>query len=151
VTFRRTSPLLLLLLWTISVTAAAQTTKYAGRPVADVLRELQSNDLRIIFSSDLVPSSLRVNAEPKGRSPRDVAEQILAAHGLALQKGPGETWIVISGSLGLTSGDALAEGRLPGTESGSWWVTARGTYYRLLVDRLNNRCLRFLVRERRAH
>ena len=37
----------------------------------------------------------------------------------------------------MTSGDALLEGRLPGTESGSWWVTARGTYYRLLLDRLN--------------
>ncbi len=302
--FRRTSLLLLLLLWTISVTAVAQTTKYAGRPVADVLRELQSDDLRIIFSSDLVPLSLLVAAEPKGRNPRELAQQILATHGLALQKGPSVTWIVIaspsaserqpasprrpppapppapdqkvppdplrieervdvidrlgksgeaatayslapsavrdaaggfenvfqvlqmmpgaagindedgkiavrgggpehnlivvdgiqihrpqrlgdfmgsfvnpatiknvsldasgldaryggrlssvtsietregatdralaiSGSLGLTSGDALLEGRLPRTESGSWWVTARGTYYRLLLDRLN--------------
>ena len=45
--------------------------------------------------------------------------------------------LAVSGSLGLTSGDALLEGRLPGTESGSWWLTARGTYYRLLLDRLN--------------
>ena len=296
----------MLLLWTIPVTVTAQTPRYAGRPVADVLRELQSTDLRIIFSSDLVPSSLRVKTEPTGTLPRDVVQQILAAHNLALQKGPGETWIVvarpsaperptpaarrpppdkpvkpttepgetpgpvrieervdvidqahetgassraymlapsavrdaagglenvfqvlqvmpgaagindedgkiavrgggpehnlivvdgiqihrpqrlgdfmgsfvnpatiksvsldasgldasyggrlssvtsietrdgatdrplaISGSLGLTSGEALLEGRLPGTESGAWWVTARGTYYRLLLDRLN--------------
>jgi hypothetical protein len=288
------------------ITAAAQEGKYVGRPVADVLRELQSDRLRIIFSSDLVPPSLSVKAEPKGRNPRDLAQQILAAHGLTLQKGPGDTWIVIarssaaerqtparrpppaqstqrptdpaqppgpdpmridervdvidrlretggsptayalepsavrdaaggfenvfqvlqvlpgaagindedgkiavrgggpehnlivvdgiqihrpqrlgdfmgsfvnpatiksvgldasglearyggrlssvttidtrdgatdralalSGALGLTSGDVLLEGRLPGTESGSWWVTARGTYYRLLLDRL---------------
>ena len=302
----RTTLLLLLLIWAIPVTAAAQPGKYVGRPVADVLRELQSDDLRIIFSSDIVPSSLRVKAEPKGRNPRDLAQQILAAHGLTLQKGPRDTWVVVarpsaperpaspprpppphppaqpatdpsqppgpvrieehvdvvdrlretggsataytlapsavrdaaggfenvfqvlqvlpgaagindedgkiavrgggpehnlivvdgiqihrpqrlgdfmgsfvnpatiesigldasgfearyggrlssvttidtrdgatdrrlavSGSLGLTSGDALFEGRVPGTEAGSWWVTARGTYYRLLLDRLN--------------
>jgi TonB-dependent Receptor Plug Domain len=299
--------LLLLLLCAIPVITAAQEGKYVGRPVADVLRELQSDRLRIIFSSDLVPLSLSVKAEPKGRNPRDLAQQILASHGLTLQKGPGDTWIVVarpatepqppgaqrpapaqpkqppkdpaqppspgpmridervevtdrlretggsptayalepsavrdaaggfenvfqvlqvlpgaagindedgkiavrgggpehnlivvdgiqihrpqrlgdfmgsfvnpatiksvgldasglearyggrlssvttidtrdgatdralalSGALGLTSGDALLEGRLPGTESGSWWVTARGTYYRLLLDRLN--------------
>jgi hypothetical protein len=298
--------LLLLLTFALPITATAQTGTYAGRLVADVLRELQSNDLRIIFSSDLVPPSLRVHAEPKGRNPRDVARQILAAHGLGLQKGPRGTWIVVarpgvperqpptarrppparpeqpasepaqspaplrieervevndrlretggsatgyavaptavrdtaggfenvfqvlqvlpgaagindedgkiavrgggpehnlivvdgiqihrpqrlgdfmgsfvnpatiksvsldasglearyggrlssvtmidtrdgatdralavSGSLGLTSGDVLLEGRVPGTESGSWWATARGTYYRVLLDRIN--------------
>ena len=299
--------LLLLLLCAIPAITAAQEGKYVGRPVADVLRELQSDRLRIIFSSDLVPPSLSVKAEPKGRNPRELAQQILASHGLTLQKGPGDTWIVVarssaaerqaparrpppappkppptdpakppgpgpmrideqvevierlretggsptayalepsavrdaaggfenvfqvlqvlpgaagindedgkiavrgggpehnlivvdgiqihrpqrlgdfmgsfvnpatiksvsldasglearyggrlssvttidtrdgatdralavSGALGLTSGDALLEGRLPGTESGSWWVTARGTYYRLLLDRLN--------------
>jgi hypothetical protein len=295
------------LLCAIPVITAAQEGKYVGRPVAEVLRELQSDRFRIIFSSDLVPPSLKVKAEPKGGNPRELAQQILASHGLALQKGPGETWIVIasstaperqapprrpppaqpkqpptdpakptspspmridervevidrlretggsptayalepsavrdaaggfenvfqvlqvlpgaagindedgkiavrgggpehnlivvdgiqihrpqrlgdfmgsfvnpatiksvsldasglearyggrlssvttidtrdgatdralavSGALGLTSGDAVVEGRLPGTESGSWWVTARGTYYRLLTDRLH--------------
>ena len=41
----------------------------------------------------------------------------------------------VSGSVGLTTGDVLAEGRLPGTDSGSWWATARGTYYRAVFDR----------------
>ena len=45
--------------------------------------------------------------------------------------------LAVSGSMGLTSGDALLEGRLPKTETGSWWVTARGTYYRAVFDRLN--------------
>jgi hypothetical protein len=82
----------------IPVSTAAQERKYVGRPVADVLRELQSDRLRIIFSSDLIPLSLSVTAEPKGRNPRDLAQQILASHGLTLQKGPGDTWIVIAGS-----------------------------------------------------
>ncbi len=302
----RTTAFLLFLIHALPAAAAAQTGKYAGRLVADVLRELQSEDLRIIFSSDLVLPSLRVNAEPKGRNPRELAQQILAPHGLTLQKGPSDTWIVVarssaperqppparrppparpepppsdpaqppgplrieervdvndrlretggsttayalapsavretaggfenvfqvlqvlpgaagindedgklavrgggpehnlivvegiqihrpqrlgdfmgsfvnpatiksisldasglearyggrlssvttidtregatdralaaSGSLGLTSGDALLEGRVPGTESGSWWATARGTYYRPLLNRLN--------------
>jgi hypothetical protein len=37
------------------VTATAQTRTNAGRSVAEVLQELQTSDLRIIFSSDLVP------------------------------------------------------------------------------------------------
>ena len=41
--------------------------------------------------------------------------------------------LAISGSLGLAAGDVLLEGRLPKTETGSWWATARGTYYRSLA------------------
>jgi len=44
----------------------------------------------------------------------------------------------VSGSAGLTSGDVLAEGRLPGTTSGSWWATVRGTYYRVVADRFKD-------------
>jgi hypothetical protein len=39
----------------------------------------------------------------------------------------------VSGSLGLANGDVLLEGRLPKTDTGSWWLTARGTYYRPVV------------------
>jgi hypothetical protein len=73
--------------------AAEEPRQYAGRAVADVLRELQP-DLRIIFSSDLVPTSLRVKEEPKGRDPRQIALQILSPHGLTLQQGPRGTLLV---------------------------------------------------------
>jgi hypothetical protein len=46
--------------------------------------------------------------------------------------------LALSGSFGLTSGDILGEGRLPGTETGSWWATMRGTYYRLVADRFKD-------------
>ena len=276
---------------------------YAGRAVADVLRELQATHLKIIFSSERVPPALRVTREPRGTDPRDIALQILEPHGLTLQQGPGGTFIVVarpprreeprkavpqkrdapastppdeveslriaehvnvtdrttesglsprayavepgevremaggmenvlqslqvqpgvagtndedgklavrgagpehnlivldgvqihnaqrlgewttsfmnpataasvtldpsgldarfggrlssvvnletrdgtttralawSGSLGLTSGDVLLEGRMPGTSSGSWWATARGTYYRVVFDRFDD-------------
>lgn len=46
--------------------------------------------------------------------------------------------LALSGSAGLTSGDILGEGRLPGTQTGSWWATMRGTYYRLVADRFKD-------------
>lgn len=72
-----------------------QGPRYAGRAVADVLRELQKDGANIIFSSDLVPATLRVKAEPRARQPREVASEILAAHGLALQDGPRKTLLVV--------------------------------------------------------
>ena len=73
-----------------------QARTYAGRRVADVLRELQSPQLRIIFSSDLVPPALVVKAEPKAANPRDIAQQILAPHGLTLAPGPRGRLLVVT-------------------------------------------------------
>ena len=47
--------------------------------------------------------------------------------------------LAVSGSLGLAAGDVLLEGRLPNTESGAWWATARGTYYRALMGPFRRR------------
>jgi TonB dependent receptor/TonB-dependent Receptor Plug Domain len=85
----------LLLALPVPPLAADETRRYAGRLVADVLRELQP-DLRIIFSSDLVPSSLRVKDEPTVRDRRQIALQILSPHGLTLQKGPRGTLLVVA-------------------------------------------------------
>ena len=57
---------------------------------------------------------------------------------LETRDGTTERALAFSGSLGLTSGDVLAEGRMPGTTSGSWWATVRGTYYRLVTDRFED-------------
>jgi hypothetical protein len=77
--------------------AAAQTRRYVGRPVADVLIALQSPELSFIFTNDSVPQALLVISEPKGRNNRDIAEQILAEHCLALKRGPGRLMIVVQG------------------------------------------------------
>jgi hypothetical protein len=42
--------------------------------------------------------------------------------------------LAASGSMGLANGDVLPEGQLPKSESGSWWVSVRGTYYRPVID-----------------
>ena len=90
-----TTILLVATIGLMPATAGPQAGKYAGRPVADVLRELQTAELRIIFSDDLVPAALRVKAEPTSRNSKEIAEQILAPHGLALQKGPRGTLVVV--------------------------------------------------------
>lgn len=87
--------ILLALALPVPPVAADGVREYAGRPVADVLRELQP-DLRIIFSSDLVPSSLRVKEEPTARAPREIALQILPPHGLTLRQGPRGTLLVVA-------------------------------------------------------
>lgn len=77
--------------------AAAQTRRYVGRPVADVLKALQSPELGFIFTNDSVPQALLVKSEPKGRNNRDLARQILAEHCLALKRGSGRLMIVVQG------------------------------------------------------
>jgi len=74
---------------------SAQVRPYVGRPVADVLQELQAPELRIIFSTDLVPSAMRVQAEPTSRDPKEIARQILEPHRLGLQPGPRGTLLVV--------------------------------------------------------
>jgi hypothetical protein len=73
----------------------AEHPTYVGRPVADVLKALQATSLKLIFSSELVPASLRVTKEPTAVEPRDIALQILEPHGLTLREAPGGIYIVV--------------------------------------------------------
>jgi hypothetical protein len=98
--------------------AAQPADRYEGRLVADVLRQLQSRGAPIIFSTVLVTPDLRVKAEPrKDRTPREVAEEILAPHGLALSDGPGKTWVVVRAPKPAAS--AKGRGEAPEARSGS--------------------------------
>ena len=75
---------------------AAQARPYAGRPVADVLQELQTPEQRIIFSTDLVKPAMRVQAEPKSTDPKEIARAILEPHGLTVRPGPRGTLLVVA-------------------------------------------------------
>ncbi len=59
---------------------------YAGRTLVDVLQDLNHRGLRIVFSTSLVPLTLRVSAEPLG-TPRDILDQVLRPHGLYARPG----------------------------------------------------------------
>ncbi len=57
---------------------------YAGRPIADVLSELRGPGLDFIYSSELLPRSVTVAAEPRASSRLLIAQEILSARGLSL-------------------------------------------------------------------
>ena len=58
--------------------ASAQSTarKYAGRPLADAIQDLQAQGLRVVFTTAIVNSRLRVVAEPRARSRRGVLDRL---------------------------------------------------------------------------
>jgi hypothetical protein len=70
-------------------------TRFAGRPLAEALEELRQDGLKLIFSSDLVTPDLIVRAEPRSRSPKKIAAELLAPFGLKTEPGPGGTLLVV--------------------------------------------------------
>jgi hypothetical protein len=61
----------------------------------ELLQRLQSNDLRFLFSSQLVPPSLTVRTEPAVRTPIETVRDVLADHGLALESVESGVWAVV--------------------------------------------------------
>jgi len=64
--------------------SGADAPRFAGRPVIEVLLELRDPGLDFIYSSELVPASLLVLAEPRSTNRLIIAREILTAHGLSL-------------------------------------------------------------------
>ena len=73
----------------------AQVSGYAGRDLADVLRDFQRHGLNIVFSSELVKPEMKVADEPRATTPRKILDEVLAPHGLAVRSGPRGSLIVI--------------------------------------------------------
>ncbi|MEZ5317560.1 MAG: TonB-dependent receptor [Vicinamibacterales bacterium] len=78
----------------VAVPALAQS-HFAGRPLMNVLAELQRAGLKIVYSSELVDERMTVAREPEGRTPREQLDEVLRPHGLAVRSGPGETLVVV--------------------------------------------------------
>ncbi|HEX2120815.1 MAG TPA: hypothetical protein VHL59_04160, partial [Thermoanaerobaculia bacterium] len=82
--------IVLLLVGGCAIPLAAQESReaplYADRPLVDVLQDLNRRGLRIVFSTSLVPATLRVSAEPTG-TPREILDQVLRPHGLYARSG----------------------------------------------------------------
>jgi hypothetical protein len=102
-------------LWLPTPAAAAEppgtTPALRGLPLAQALQELQAHGLPVIFSSSLVPDSLRVEAEPAGVTPRALLDALLQPHGLAVQEAAGGRLVVIAAPpTGALSGRVLAGG-----------------------------------------
>src|SRR5262249_56430284 len=88
-----------LIVWIAAAPASAaqDRPRYAGRPLTDVLRDLQQGGLNITFSSELVRPEMRVLAEPPAGSSRAVLDAILKPHGLETRNGPRGMLLVVRG------------------------------------------------------
>lgn len=79
-----------------AIPVGAQTAvRYSGRSLTDVLRDLQSRGLKVVFSSELVRPEMRVASEPTSTAPRTILDEVLEPHGLRAQAGPKGTWLVV--------------------------------------------------------
>lgn len=70
-------------------TYAQEVRLHVGQPLEDALRALQAQGLRIVFTSSTVTPEMRVRVEPRGATPRQQLDALLAPHGLKAQDGPG--------------------------------------------------------------
>lgn len=87
----------LVMLAAAALSAHAQDARaYRGRPVAAVLDELRAAGLPVVYSTNLLPSTLLVEAEPSSAEPLALAKEILRPHGLDLREQAG-VWLVVRG------------------------------------------------------
>ena len=82
-------PLVLVLVLVASTTAdlVGQSSRFTGRALADVLGEIKSRGLNIVFSSELVRPEMRVAVEPKTENARRILDDVLRPHGLVAKEG----------------------------------------------------------------
>ncbi len=74
---------------------AAGQPEYRGRPLLEVLQELQDRGLELIFSTAVVGESLRVSVEPSASDPRSALDEILEPLGLEARDGPAGSIMIL--------------------------------------------------------
>ncbi|HKS25264.1 MAG TPA: TonB-dependent receptor [Thermoanaerobaculia bacterium] len=90
---RRVLPVLFSLV--AATTLHAAQYRFAGRPLAEALRELQSRGLRLIYSDDVVTGDMVVKTEPRAAQPRKILDELLREHALRAEDGPRGSLVVI--------------------------------------------------------
>ena len=73
---------------------SAATDFWQGRPLSELLSELNGQGYQIIFSSDVVTDDLLITAEPDLTDPLAGLRDTLVVHGLILERGPATAWVV---------------------------------------------------------
>lgn len=84
-----------LLLLVVATTLDAAEYRFAGRPLAEALRELQTRGLRLIYSDELVTGDMVVRTEPRATEPRKILDELLREHGLRVRGGPRSTLLIV--------------------------------------------------------
>jgi outer membrane receptor protein involved in Fe transport len=76
--------------------AAQEASQEGGRPLAEVLLELQKGGLPLVFTSEVVRPEMRVEeVTPVLGDPRDRLRAILEPHGLEAREGPGGVLVIV--------------------------------------------------------
>lgn len=100
--------------------SVAQSIGSIGQPIVDLIDALRDRGFRIVYSDELVRASLRVTLEPASGTPFEQLETILAPHGLDLERGPRDTWLIVSArrpAAGPPPPDQSLSGPAPGPPS----------------------------------
>jgi outer membrane receptor protein involved in Fe transport len=90
--FRR--PVWLLVLACLPQLVFAAADVWQGKSVSEFLDSLNSQGEKIIFSSDVVTDDMLIQNEPDLSDPQKGVRALLGEHGLVLEKGPADTWLV---------------------------------------------------------
>lgn len=75
--------------------AEAQIADFSGRPVVELIEALREQGRRVAYSRDLLPNRLRVTLTPTSTEPLAALREILAPHGLDVEIGPRDTWLIV--------------------------------------------------------
>jgi outer membrane receptor protein involved in Fe transport len=79
----------------VALPALAAGPPYAGRPLRVVLEELSAKGLQLVYSSDVVPDSLRVTSEPAPGTTLQLLREVLAQQGLEAKPVGADTYAVV--------------------------------------------------------
>jgi hypothetical protein len=78
--------------------ALAAGPPYAGQPLRAVLDDLGTKGLHLVYSSEVVPESLRVKSEPAAGPPLQLLQEVLAQQGLEARPVGADTYAVVRGA-----------------------------------------------------
>jgi outer membrane receptor protein involved in Fe transport len=109
---------------------------YRGRSLSDVLSELGSPAMRLVYSSAIVPRRLRVLVEPTASAGPALLEQLLAPHGLTATHVGGSVYAVAQIEHAKAPSSATAQPTGSGTIEE---VVVASSRYRLADDTLLER------------
>jgi outer membrane receptor protein involved in Fe transport len=99
--------------------SADDSTIYRGRPLLEVLHELQEAGLELVYSSAVVSEDLLVTVEPASRNPRSILDEILEPLGLEAKDGPAGSIQILPRSRGDLRGGVYSSGRATPIEGAS--------------------------------
>jgi len=91
---------------------SAAATAFRGLTLDQALRQLQHQGLNVLYSSALVRPSMEVRDEPQATAPRQILDELIAPHGLAVKEAPNGALLLIRAAPASTGSPASAAGNL---------------------------------------